>query len=108
MQINWDIIRKILLAVESLPTEDSEIHSTECQDIDAEHLAYHMLLLLEAELIVRSCLNARKPPQLTWEGHEFLDKIRNESIWHKIKATARDKGVDLSFTVINDIGPRLV
>lgn len=113
MQRNWDIIRKILIAVESLPTEDSEINSTELQDIDAESVAYHMRLLLEAELIVGSCRDAMGPPlcrarRLTWEGHEFLDKIRNETLWRKIKATAREKGLDLSFTVIKDIAKDLI
>lgn len=46
--------------------------------------------------------------RLTWEGHEFLDKIKNESIWKKVKATARSKGVDLSFTVIKDIAKALI
>ena len=113
MQRNWDIIRKILLAVEALPTEDSEINSTEFQDINSESVAYHMRLLLDAGLIVGSCRDAVGPPlcrarHLTWEGHEFLDKIRNESIWRKIKANARDKGIDLSFTVIKDLAKVLI
>lgn len=113
MQRNWDIVRKILIAVEALPTEDSEINSTEFQDIDSDTAAYHMRLLLEASLIVGSCRDALGPPlcrarHLTWEGHEFLDKIKNESIWRKIKATAREKGVDLSFAVIKDLAKALI
>ena len=27
---------------------------------------------------------------LTWEGHEFLDNIKNDGIWEKTKARTRD------------------
>lgn len=113
MQRNWDIIRKILIEIESLPTEDSVFSSNELQGVDAEAVAYHMRLLLEAQLIVGGCRNAVGPPfchagRLTWEGHEFLDKIKNETLWRQIKATARTKGVDLSFTVIKDLAKALI
>ena len=113
MQRNWDIIRKILLEIEALPTEDSVFSSSELHDVDRETAAYHMRLLLEAQLIVGGCRNAVGPPfchasRLTWEGHEFLDKIKNETLWRKIKETARTKGVDLSFTVIKDVAKALI
>lgn len=113
MQRNWDTIRKILMAVEALPTEDSEFNSHELAGVDADATAYHMRLLLEAQLMVGSCRDALGPPfcrasRLTWEGHEFLDKIKNESIWQQVKATARAKGVDLSFTVIKDLARALI
>ena len=42
MQRNWDIIRKILLKVEQLPTEDSTFASNELEGVDSEAVAYHM------------------------------------------------------------------
>lgn len=41
---------------------------------------------------------------LTWLGHEFLDKIRNETAWNKIKNIVKSKGVDMSFDVIKIVG----
>ncbi|MDO9141452.1 MAG: DUF2513 domain-containing protein [Methylobacter sp.] len=113
MQRNWDIIRKILLKVEALPTEGSDFYSADLADTDAETSAYHMRLLLEAGLIIGGCRDALGPPschanRLTWEGHEFLDKIKNETLWQRIKATARSKGIDLSFTVIKDVAKVLI
>ncbi len=49
MQRNWDIIRKILLKVEQLPTEDSTFASNELEGVDSEAVAYHMRLLLVAQ-----------------------------------------------------------
>jgi hypothetical protein len=39
-------------------------------------------------------------PQLTWTGHEFLDTIRSNTIWTKIKKFVNDKGADLSVEAI--------
>ena len=113
MQRNWDIIRRILLKIEQMPTEASEFTSSELEGVDAEVVAYHMRLLLEANLIIGGCRDALGPPfchasRLTWEGHEFLDKIKNESLWQQVKAMARSKGIDLSFTVIADLAKGLI
>lgn len=113
MTRNWHLIRKILLKVEQLPTEDSTFNSNELEGFDSEVVAYHMRLLLEARLIVGGCRDALRPPfchasRLTWEGHEFIDKIKSESLWHKINDTARSKGLDLSFTVIGDLAKSLI
>jgi hypothetical protein len=39
---------------------------------------------------------------LTWQGHEFLDAIRNETVWAKTTATIKEKGGSLPFDVIRD------
>ena len=38
--------------------------------------------------------------RLTWEGHEFLDSIRNDTVWKKIKDTVKEKGVQLSYEIL--------
>ncbi|MGV6989659.1 DUF2513 domain-containing protein [Testudinibacter sp. P80/BLE/0925] len=40
---------------------------------------------------------------LMWQGHAFLDKIRNDSIWNSVKSTIKTKGVDLSFDLIKTV-----
>jgi hypothetical protein len=37
---------------------------------------------------------------LTWDGAELLDKIRADTIWGKVKQTAKSKGVDRSVDVV--------
>jgi len=41
--------------------------------------------------------------RLTWNGHEFLDKIQNESIWQKTKKVFANKGVDMTFDLIKSV-----
>ncbi|WP_265754876.1 DUF2513 domain-containing protein [Avibacterium sp. 21-594] len=45
---------------------------------------------------------------LTWQGHEFLDKIRSDTAWNKIKQIIKTKGIDLSFEAIKLAGKSLL
>lgn len=116
MKRNWDVIRKILLKVEALPTEDSSLNSSDLnsEGIDSETGAYHMRLLIEAGMVKGVCNNAIMGPaiciakSLTWSGHEFLDGIKRETVWNKVKETAREKGLDLSIDVIKAAAKAIV
>lgn len=108
MKRDWDTIRRILLAVEALPTMDCQIDSTNLHPIDPEEAAYHMRILIESGLLVGACREAIGPSycfahRLTWSGHEFLDAIREESVWQKIKLSARKQGISLSVELIREI-----
>lgn len=91
MKRDMDLIRDILLALEKKP----DISSTEKEEaLPGVSLSpavwYHMRLLLDAGLIKgRRSPEAGSPKicfeRLTWAGHEFLDVIRNDSIWHRLK-----------------------
>jgi len=45
---------------------------------------------------------------LTWNGHEFLDRVRDQTIWNKVKAAAREKGLTLSFDVIKALATKVI
>jgi hypothetical protein len=106
MQRDWDLIRKILIQVEALGDTRSQFHADEVEGADPETVSYHIRLLIDAGLVDGICSQGLDGPlrcfasALTWEGHEFLDKIRSAGMWNKIKATAREKGLSLSFDVI--------
>lgn len=106
MKRNWDLIRKILLAVEDLPTPQQVVTASDIKGTAPEVVNYHLQLLKEAGLVKGSCSNYLDGStechisQLTWNGHEFLDAIRNQTAWHKTLTVLRDKGLDLSFDTI--------
>jgi len=116
MQRNWDVVRKILLKAEALPTEDSQVNSDEIDGVAPEVAAYHMRLLREAGLIEgggRAAGAVGAPPwlfatRLTWEGHEFLDSIRRDTVWNRIKTKARDQGVELTIDAIKMIARAVI
>lgn len=37
---------------------------------------------------------------LTWNGHEFLDNVRNDTVWAKLKRAVAEKGGAVSFDVL--------
>jgi hypothetical protein len=109
MKRNWDVIRKILLKIEDLPPGGS-IHSSHLvtDEIDEWNVAHQMFILKQGGFIEGNCLDTGRghtciARTLTWEGQELLDKIRSESIWQKIKETAREKRVDLTIDVVKGI-----
>lgn len=88
MKRDWDLIREILIAVE----DTSRLTANSIASYDAETVSYHIQLLNQSNLVRNNLL--------TWEGHEFLDKIRQQSAWNRIKGTIKNKGLDLSYEAL--------
>ncbi len=92
MKRDMDLIRDLLLRIESDPTFDG-VHwipfdkSYEFAGHSFEEVTYHVDLLFEARLIKGNDRgDAPMIRGLTWEGHEFLDDIKDSGIWEKTKA----------------------
>ena len=94
MKRDMDLIRAIMLEVEKSPSLDG--CPVEIPGRSAEELYYNARQAQDAGLI-----EAKFAPgshdfhvlRLTYEGHEFLDAARNDTLWAKAKATAiRDAG----------------
>lgn len=92
MKRDFDLIRKILLAIEE-HTEDTAIQNLTIEGYNREQIAYHVQLIFEAGLVkgdILFGLGSVKPrgysiTQMTWAGHDFLDACRDESRWAKAK-----------------------
>jgi hypothetical protein len=41
--------------------------------------------------------------RLTWEGHEFLSKAKNDTVWKKVLQQAEEKSMSTSMTVMNGL-----
>lgn len=37
---------------------------------------------------------------MPWDGHDLLAQMRSETIWQRIKATAKSKGIELTFDAV--------
>lgn len=106
MKRDWELVREILLAVEALESHRQMIRSSSIDGYDPEIAAYHIHMLIQAGLLDGLCSQATSGPrqcygrELTWEGHEFLDRIRSQATWSKTLGLIREKGLDLSFETI--------
>ena len=114
MKRDMDLIRLILLEIED------KYHSTAIYDLqingyNIETVAYHCKILHEAGLI--SSYNAQYADNmiycfgvgaLTWDGNDYLDKVRDNSIWRKTKDTITKKGLPLIFDTIKTISTAII
>ncbi|MCO5108422.1 MAG: DUF2513 domain-containing protein [Burkholderiaceae bacterium] len=112
MKRDWDVIRQVLLEVEQLTEAQRHAHGYGIGgrggDADPTKIE-HALLLWRSGFIdaINATTNSGPAiisPALTWQGHELLDTIRSKPVWDRIKATAKDKGVELTFDVVKTLG----
>jgi|688.fasta_scaffold227839_3 hypothetical protein len=108
MKRDWDIIREVLLKIESSQAHTSiSSNDFECSN---ELIAYHMTLMFEAGLIGRANATTLDGhvyvERMTWQGHEFLDSIRDDTIWGKTKEKAVSKGLSLTFDIVISIAKK--
>jgi|694.fasta_scaffold73953_3 hypothetical protein len=106
MKRNWDTIREILLKTEEL-TPGCTLRLSDFDEVRAHEIAYHVKLLDESGLIKVSILEFAGDvgihfdlDRLTWSGHEFLDVIRNDSMWNKTKEMITNKGGAMTFELV--------
>lgn len=101
MKRDMDLIRELLLKLESWPMGRGDVVPIPPESptfLESGHSAhgieYHLNLIMEAGLI-------DSPAQantfiyfsgLTWQGHDFLDSVRDPEIWRRTKSGALAAG----------------
>ena len=114
MRRNMDLVRLILLKIED-EYRSTAIFNIDIPGYDMETVAYHCKILNEAGLI--SAYNAQYGSNelmcfavgpLTWDGNEYLDKVRDDSQWAKVKNVIISKGVPLAIDTIKSVSDAFV
>ncbi len=115
MKRDMDLIRKLLFFFEE--TQDTEHEDLpKIEGYDAKLVKYHIFLMHDSNLLQCHPVKSKTtdailyltPLNLTWEGTEFLEKIRSDTSWNKIKQTISSKGGVLTFGIINQVVDELV
>ncbi|GAV11419.1 DUF2513 domain-containing protein [Paenibacillus sp. NAIST15-1] len=107
MKRDMELIIEILKVVES--KTEPFIMSIEGKDYGL--VQYNVGLAVEHGLIVASskiieCVPTYLISGLTWDGHEFLDSVKNEGVLEKAKSLAKEKGsklYDLPFEILKGV-----
>ena len=97
MKLDKDLVREVLLQVEASPDPMAWVDIT-VDGHSEEEIAYHVQILDEAGLLEAEELTSLdgydwRAKRLTYEGHEFLDTIRDAAAWRFTKETAKNAGV---------------
>jgi len=106
MKRDWECVRSILIALDEKGDTASALRPNEVDGFDQDAVSYNMRLLIDAKLIKGDCLQPINSSvrctasEMTWEGHELLDKMRSSTLWNKIKSAARERAIPLSFDAV--------
>ena len=97
MKRDMELVRNLLLGIE----RDPQLDGTQWVEVgrpsdlgitnhSLEEVAYHVRMLVEGGF-VKGNVAGEMPviSKLTWQGHEFLDDIRDQDIWDKTKERAK-------------------
>lgn len=98
MVINNDCIRDIMFTIEEKSSFEYPCRMTSISRYPAlakyeiDTLNYHLRYLLMKEMIFRPNQNDDLGYDLTPAGHEFIENIRDDSNWNKIKGISSNIG----------------
>lgn len=114
MKRDMDLVREILLEIEKQYVL-SALYNLKIEGYDIETIAYHCKILYEAGLIsdykvqyANNTIYSFCVGSLTWEGNDYLDKVRDNSIWKKTKDVITQKGLPLFFDTIKIISTAFI
>ena len=112
MKRDLGLVRELLLKLEALPMEMYGAETIQPNDpriavegYSEEDIAYHLQLLQERGLVE---VPDSQPmigitfTRLSWQGHDYLDAVRDPQIWHKTKE-ATDKVGSWTFEFVKEI-----
>lgn len=109
MKRDMDLCRKILLDVEADPraTGPAWMNLT-IEGREPAEVAYHVMLLCEHGLLEAKNLSNLdgmdwRPIRLTYQGHEFVDAARKDSLWRKATNLVQEKTGGLSLDVLKAV-----
>jgi hypothetical protein len=134
MKLNYDCVRDVLLTLEDTLDikeltynlgEGEESHfnfSTTDIEIIAKHerlksypktdIFYSIHKLYEADYIVAGQVNAENLTRyliqdITYNGHEFLQSIKSDTVWNDVKKVSSKVGT-MSFPIISSIASNVI
>lgn len=115
MRRDMELIRKILIFFDD-KDNSTHVKVPPIDGYDDLMIQYHLVLMYDAELLrcepVTSSTSKRViyvlPFELTWKGHDFLDSVRNDTIWKKVKNTLQDKGLGMAFSVVQGLAEKFI
>lgn len=109
MKRDMDLVRKILLHA----TGDESGYPDSNPKIEGyteDQIGHHIYLMQQAGLVEvadgstsDSCGPTALLISVTWEGHDFIEAARSNTIWSSVKDVAKSGGVSLTFDMLKEL-----
>lgn len=106
MKRDFDLIRLVLKEVED--SKPMEVYSDfQFEGYDSATINEHIELLIEAGLLAGKVARTRgrgiaSVTHLTWAGHDFLQSLRDDTIWKKAKEQVLKPGASWTFDILKE------
>lgn len=105
MKRDMELVRLLLLEMEKVPIGE-DLDLTKIEGYESDDIHYHIMLLHQAGLI--QALDGSGggghfdwiPEYITWEGHEFLETIRDDKKWERLMTTVGKETGGVAFELI--------
>lgn len=104
MKRDFDLIRHIMIDIEKIPAFQQE-QNFSYEGYDTATINQHIALLIDAGLVKgkASETNVKRSvlvDDLTWQGQDFLNAMRDDNIWNKAKEQVLKPGVSFTFGLL--------
>lgn len=111
MKRDLELIKELLIQIEESKAPARKDVRVIVKGEEPEVISYHIKLMKDAGLIDAedtSGFNTYRwiPTSLTWDGHEFLDAIRNDTVWSKLKTKLKEQGGNIPFHVVKELAAK--
>jgi ribosomal protein S6 len=119
LKLNHDLVRYTMLSIESSknitgPLEDELLANlSNYGEYDRNQIAYTVMKLKEAKYITGDVQWGNNQPviispgNLTYEGHKFLDNIRDDGVWKDTK-NILSKFSSVSLTLVSNVAAGVI
>ena len=102
-----------MLQIEALPAGPAAQYRM--SEIEDPVLLAHLELLIDAGLVngkIARSHGARgdviSVAGLTWQGHEWIEMVRSQSVWNETKSAVLDQGAPLTFELTKAVAAKLL
>lgn len=109
MQRDMDLVRKLLQWIEAQEHGRNINWKIEIEGFTEEQIGYHAYLMYQAGLIDATDATTTElwsprylPERLTWAGHDFLESIKDDTLWAKAKKIVIQPAGGVAFSVLID------
>lgn len=106
MKRDLDLIRSILLSMEA-SDHGFAAERPAVDDYTEEQIGYHVYLMGQAGLITTADATTLAdqspsaiPLSITWAGHDFLDSVKDETLWNKAKSVVLKPAAGVTFDIL--------
>ena len=109
MKRDMNLVREILL--DATNQENGYVNASPSIDgYTSDQVAHHIYLMWKADLVEAADVSDYDSPSpqamllsVTWNGHEFIEAARSDSVWNKALGKASAAGGSLTIGILKDL-----